>query len=155
MSKAHTKSIISVSPRMRGVDWNLYFLRLFKICLVSPRMRGVDWNSVGKLKFRWNERLPSHEGSGLKYNNQFTFTKLRCLPSHEGSGLKSLTASIILLFGVSPLAWGEWIEITVALSIWAKAQVSPRMRGVDWNLKIWICVRQNNGLPSHEGSGLK
>ena len=55
------------------------------------------------------KRLPSHEGSGLKWSFALTTGHVKRLPSHEGSGLKSLA------FATNS----------------SNIIVSPRMRGVD------------------------
>ena len=51
-----------------------------------------------------NNRLPSHEGSGLKSLVVFACGSHPSLPSHEGSGLKSDVAVLAAVADASPLA---------------------------------------------------
>ena len=60
-------------------------------------------------------RLPSHEGSGLKYLGDSMLFHLQRLPSHEGSGLKSPSAALAAASNVSPLARGEQTEIGIVI----------------------------------------
>ena len=51
-----------------------------------------------------DDRLPSHEGSGLKYAVSVFQLAVFGLPSYEGSGLKLLDAAGIKCRVASPLA---------------------------------------------------
>ena len=110
--------IRTVFPRMREEDWScMQSLYLQAWHLVFPRMREVDWSTITvKLSYRIS-RLPSDEGSGLKWPSVFWrvcavwsslgwgkwievapagFPKVFtiCLPSDEGSGLKYILSRL-------------------------------------------------------------
>ncbi|WP_207637315.1 hypothetical protein, partial [Oribacterium sp. NK2B42] len=57
-------------------------------------------------------RLPSLEGSGLKYVSPGGLVSIEdCLPSPEGSGLKFSEQDRYYYQFLSPLTRGEWIEL--------------------------------------------
>ena len=123
---------------------------------VVPLTRDVDWNWISLLQNVRVSRRPSHEGRGLKLDND------------------TLAAG----GAASSLSRGTWIEIFVFLPSGGRSCVVPLTRDVDWNIckrlvhhlclpsslsrGTWIeitnhDIRQHSigSRPSHEGRGLK
>ena len=135
---------IQVTPRMRRVSWNLKWSQYvflpdgsrlawgvwveisekadsdYKAGLVTPRMRRVSWNSRA-IEPRINSR--SHA-------------------SHEACELKLQTGNKVLLWFMSRLAWGVWVEIFLREFIYNQYLVTPRMRRVSWNMQ-WDLTYSN------------
>jgi len=55
----------------------------------------------------------------------------------------------------SPFSRREWIEISLYAAKLDEYEVSLLTKGVDWNNEEWFDFYDDDGLPSHEGSGLK
>ena len=89
----------------------LYRLSPWLPLFVSLLTKGVDWNNIPVILLSQLNRLPSHEGSGLKYS-------FRCINSG---------------FPVSPFSRREWIEIAVMRPYGRSPKVSLLTKGVDWN----------------------
>ena len=99
--------------------------------VVSPRMRGVDKNKNNDANAPYCVRLPSYEGSGLKYIELLKRASSRRLPSYEGSGLKYYNGADGIECRSLPSYEGSGLKSVIETSVKKLESVSPRMRGVD------------------------